>query len=139
MNLTIISGRLGRDARQQTISEDTVTNFSIAVSRKYRNAKGEVVENTKWFDCSYWGASDRLVPYLKAGTMVIVQGEVDCKIFEDKNKIPKAALTLKVLTLELAGSPAENQKSENAPATTGNKPNEGVISEGEGIDDDLPF
>ena len=50
-----ITGRLTRDAEVRTTSQDKqVVNFSVATNDSYRNKQGERIEQTTYFDCSYW-------------------------------------------------------------------------------------
>lgn len=50
-----IIGRLTSDARVQSLSnEKQVVNFSVAVNDNYRNKDGETIQQTTYFDCSYW-------------------------------------------------------------------------------------
>ncbi|MCO5241515.1 MAG: single-stranded DNA-binding protein [Chitinophagaceae bacterium] len=50
-----ITGRLTRNAEVRTLSnEKQVVNFSVAVNDSYKNKQGEWVEQTAYFDCSYW-------------------------------------------------------------------------------------
>ena len=50
-----IIGRLTRDAEIHTTpQEKQVVNFSVAINDRYRNKQGECIEQTSYFDCSYW-------------------------------------------------------------------------------------
>ena len=50
-----IIGRLTRDAEvRRTSQEKQVVNFSVATNDSYRNKQGERIEQTTYFDCSYW-------------------------------------------------------------------------------------
>ena len=49
-----ITGRL-QEMRKYTTSQDKqVVNFSVATNDSYRNKQGERIEQTAYFDCSYW-------------------------------------------------------------------------------------
>lgn len=53
-----ITGRLTWDAQVYTTPKDKqVVNFSVAVNDRYRNKQGERIEQTTFFDCSYWLSS----------------------------------------------------------------------------------
>jgi len=50
-----IIGRVTRDAKVRTLSnERQVVNFSIATNEKFKNKQCERVEQTTYFDCTYW-------------------------------------------------------------------------------------
>ncbi len=144
MNCTLISGRIGRDATFRTFGVDSVINFSIAVSKKYKDENGNKAERTTWFDCSYWNAPEKLLPFLLKGTLVNLRGEVDSRIYQDINKNYKSALTLKVEFLELMSSSNDNKK-ETEPATAANaNTNTDTDTDAIAVDvtcdgDDLPF
>lgn len=144
MNCTLISGRIGRDATLRTFGDNSVINFSIAVSKKYKDENGNKIERTTWFDCSYWNAPEKLLPFLLKGTLVNLRGEVDSRIYQDINKNHKSALTLKVEFLELMGSKADNKnetQSATATANTYTYTDAITIDDIDDIDDsdDLPF
>jgi len=76
---TIIVGHLGRDPEMRyTPSGTAVTNFSVAVSRKFTGKDGKAVEKTKWFRVTAWGKlAETCNQYLAKGRQVLVAGEID--------------------------------------------------------------
>ena len=71
-----ITGRLTRDAEVRTTSQDKqVVNFSVATNDSYRNKQGERIEQTTYFDCSYW-KTPNVAKRLKKGTLVALWGRV---------------------------------------------------------------
>lgn len=74
----ILVGNLGKDPEKRFFSDGrAVTNFSMAVNKKYTNAEGALVEKTTWFNVSVYGKqADSCEQYLKKGSLVLVEGEV---------------------------------------------------------------
>ncbi len=71
----IIIGNLGSNPEQRfTPSGDPVTTFSVAVSRKLKDA-----EETTWFRVSVWGKqAESCNQYLRKGSKVFVSGRLAC-------------------------------------------------------------
>ncbi len=98
LNQTNIIGRLGADARLQTIVEHTVLNFDVAVS-PYK--KGD---RPQWFRCALWGErGKKLEQWLTKGQAVFVTGEVSVKEFTNREGLSGASLELRVSNVELLG------------------------------------
>jgi len=74
----IVAGNLGKDPEMRyTPSGQAVTSFSVATSRQYTGANGEVVKETIWFRVSAWGKTAEVCnQYLKKGSKVIVEGRL---------------------------------------------------------------
>lgn len=74
-----IIGRLTRDAEVRTTSQDKqVVNFSVAINDSYRNKQGERIEQTIYFDCSYW-ISTKIANLLIKGTLVELIGRISAR------------------------------------------------------------
>jgi single-strand DNA-binding protein len=85
LNKIIIIGNLGRDPEMRyTPSGSPVTNFTVAVSRRYNTRDGEAREETEWFRVSCW---DRLAEtanqYLQKGRQVYIEGRVKIHSWDD--------------------------------------------------------
>ncbi|WP_164066661.1 single-stranded DNA-binding protein, partial [Serratia marcescens] len=67
---------LTRDAEVRTTSHDKqVVNFSVATNDSYRNKQGERIEQTTYFDCSYW-ITAKVAKLLTKGRLVELTGRV---------------------------------------------------------------
>lgn len=78
--ITLI-GRLGRDARLVETQKGTkFIGFPVAV-----NSYSKGVEKTVWYEIIHLNYNEKMVPYLKKGTSVIVVGdlEVDNEVAND--------------------------------------------------------
>ncbi|MFT4093245.1 MAG: single-stranded DNA-binding protein [Niabella sp.] len=123
-----IIGRLTRDAAVRTLSNNKqVVNFSVAVNDSYKNKQGERVEQTAYFDCSYW-KTPKVANMLTKGLLVELTGRVSARAWVGKDGEPKAGLNFHISNIKpLTGG----RKTEAAQATTEANNNKAA--------DDLPF
>lgn len=103
MNSIIISGNLGKDPELKQINSDLkVCSFSVAVSKK---VKGEDV--TTWFNVQTWNKLAEISEkYLKKGSKVLVQGELQIEEYE-KDGVKKQAVKINATTMEMLSSKDE--------------------------------
>lgn len=152
MNKLIIIGNLGRDAEVRQLEGGTqVVSFNVAVTEKFKGRDGNMQEITTWFQCSRfinagqpaWG----VVPYLKKGTKVVVEGKASVRAYADKQGAPAASLELRVSEIELLGSAtpgtgqtqAHPQAQAPAPQMVAQPVHTMSADEAKRIEDDLPF
>lgn len=143
-----VLGNLGKDAVLHMHGTDSVLNFSVAHTEKYKDSNGQLVQKTTWVECSWWVDSRSTVgQYLKKGVMVWAEGRPDSRPWETKDGKKASSLTLRVFTLQLCGGGQrdnQQQPSQQAPQpasdTGGYVPYVAPKSEGVSHDDsDLPF
>jgi single-strand DNA-binding protein len=74
----IFVGNLGRDPEMRyTPSGQAVTNFSVAVNRRYTGSDGQRVDETVWFRVSAWGRqAETCNQYLRQGSKVLIEGRL---------------------------------------------------------------
>ena len=77
-NSVQLIGRLGQDPELRTFeSGKTKATFSLATSDKYKNQKGEKVEETQWHNLVVWGRLAEIAgQYLKKGSEVAIEGKL---------------------------------------------------------------
>jgi single-stranded DNA-binding protein len=105
MILATIIGNLGRDAEVKPINDEQYLSFSVASTEK-RNSE----EATTWVSVLY-PYQESLLPYLKKGQQVFVQGRLKAGIYQSQNTFG-IDLSVFAQTLQLCGS----KKEESAPA-----------------------
>ena len=128
-----ITGRLTRDAEVRTTSQDKqVVNFSVATNDSYRNKQGERIEQTTYFDCSYW-ISPNVAKLLTKGTLVELTGRVSTRAWVSKDGEARAGLNFHTSNIKLHGG---SRRAETVQATAQSESN-GFTTQG--VDDDLPF
>jgi single-strand DNA-binding protein len=82
----MIIGNCGRDPEMRYLpSGSPVTNFSVAVTRRFKSRDGEDREETEWFNVNCF---DRLAEianeYLAKGKQVYVEGRLRTNSWEDR-------------------------------------------------------
>jgi single-strand DNA-binding protein len=146
MKKIVIIGNLGQDAlTRQTATGKTFYSFSVAVTEKYSNQRGEEIEETMWFDCLT--ANTKIAQYLKKGKKVYIEGNPKVnKYHSEKTGEFEAKITINTTIIRLL-SPNDQPKAQSpTPPTAQAKAKEEQAKEqGEQasqepiIDDDLPF
>ena len=86
LNKVMLIGNLGRDAETRfTPSGASVTNFSIATTRRVKNGQtGEWRDETDWHDIVLW-RSENVAQYLTKGTQVYVEGRLQTRSWEGQD------------------------------------------------------
>ena len=95
MNSCIIIGNLGDNPiLRQTPSSRSVTNFSVAVDRRYQKSGDadsddrRTVKTTDWIDVVVWnGLAEVCSRYLQKGSKVCVEGSIRSRVYEDRNGV----------------------------------------------------
>ncbi|MEZ7516064.1 single-stranded DNA-binding protein [Flavobacterium frigidarium] len=98
-----IIGRLTKDAEvHRTAQDKQVVNFSVAINDSYKNKQGERIEQTSYFDCSYW-ISPNVAKILTKGALVELTGRVSARAWTASSGELKSSLTFHTSTIKLHG------------------------------------
>ena len=128
-----ITGRLTRDAEVRTTSNGKqVVNFSVAVNDSYKTKQGERIEQTTYFDCSYW-ITPNVAKLLTKGTLVELSGRVSTRAWTGNDGEPRAGLNFHTSNIKLHGG---SRRAETVQATAQTENNRVTA---QGTEDDLPF
>ncbi len=84
LNRVYLMGNLTRDpALRHTPSGRAVSDLGIAVSEKYRNKEGDLVERTCFADAVVWGRqAETCCEYLHKGAPVLLEGRLQLDQWE---------------------------------------------------------
>ncbi len=164
MNYLTIAGHLGADPEVRfTSSGKKVTTLRVAT-----HARKGGTDDTIWWRVTIWGEQfDKMIPYLKKGSPVVVFGEMQKpEIFMDRDGKPQISLNMTANHLQFSpfGKPDRPQdggnqeaagpqaspgayggavRESNAYAPQGAAMGKGPASmpqgQGETIDDEIPF
>lgn len=99
----ILSGNVGNDATVTETSNGKVVNFDVAVSKNYKNSKGEKVEKTEWIRASIWRGKDsdtKFADYIKKGKKVLIEGEPSSSGYKTKEGEIQSSLNVTVKDFE---------------------------------------
>ncbi len=87
-NRVQLIGRLGNDPEVKTFDNGQMVRISLATSEKYRNKRGEEIEDTQWHNVIAWGKTAEIAEkYLKKGQEVVITGKLETRQFEDKDGV----------------------------------------------------
>lgn len=118
-NKVILMGNLTRDIELRTTpSGQTVGNFSLAVSRSWKNQNGEQQEATSFINCVAWGKPGEIIAqYLKKGDPLLVSGRLDQRSYEDKDGNKRQAVEVNVEDFNFIGGGSRDggAQSQSAP------------------------
>lgn len=148
-NKVILMGNLTRDPEtRQTPTGQSVTNFSLAISRTWKGQDGSNQEAVSFIDCVAWGKTGEIISqYVQKGRPILVSGRLDQRSWEqDGNKRSKVEVVVEDFNFVgggggegSSGGFSGGSKSDSAPA----KSNDDVVIED--IDDkpidlsEIPF
>lgn len=98
MRKTQIIGRIGNDAEVKKFNDNSVINFSVAVSEKFKDG-----EKTTWYECAKWGNNTKVAEYLTKGTQVYVEGVSEARAYIGNDGEAKAVNGLNAFRVQLLG------------------------------------
>ena len=111
MNKIIVSGRLTKDGETRTTeSGKSVYSGAIAVNRRFKNSKGEY--ETDFFNFTLWNIGDNFAKYLTKGKLVMLEGRLQTRKFEDENKKTRYLTDVIAEKIELLGGTKEDKQEE---------------------------
>ncbi|HSW86758.1 MAG TPA: single-stranded DNA-binding protein [Rhabdochlamydiaceae bacterium] len=149
MNQITIAGHLGADPEVRfTSSGQKVTTLRVA-ARSRRSGK----EETIWWKVTIWGEQfDKMIPYFKKGSPIIVVGELSKpEIFTDREGRPQVSMNITASNLLFSpfGRPEQPSDGHQEAAASNNEPAYAGVGEqivhgqgkgGQAFDEDeIPF
>ena len=95
LNRAIIAGNLTKDLEvRYTVNKKAVARFTVAVNNSFKNANGELQENTDYINVVVWGSqAENCGKYLRKGRSVLVEGRIQTSSFEAKDGSGKKYMT----------------------------------------------
>ena len=135
LNKIMLIGNLGRDAETRfTTNNLSVTNFSIATTRSFKDKEGNWQNETTWHNLTGFNLSDYYKDNLKKGKKFYIEGRISKRDYNDKDGNKRTSTDViveKLIPLEGRGG----ESAETAEAT------ESYSSEPPQVEnnDDLPF
>ena len=144
LNKVMLIGRLGQDPEVRNTQDGrSLCTFSIATSESWNDKNtGEKREKTEWHRIVVFneGLVNIIQQYVKKGSNVFIEGQLQTRKWEDKDGIEKYTTevvlqgfnsTFKMLDNRNSGSVDNNFSQDNAISDSNNFDSE--------IDDDIPF
>jgi single-strand DNA-binding protein len=115
LNRVQLIGRLGKDPESRaTATGKKVTQFSLAVSNRWKSAEGETKEHTEWVNIEAWGRLGEICQkYLRKGKLVFLEGRLRTDKFDDKSGETKYFTKVVALSMQML-----DRKPEEEPVPT---------------------
>lgn len=143
-NKVILMGNLTRDVEMRTTpSGQTVANFSLAVSRSWKDANGQQQEQTSFINCVAWGKPGEIIAqYVSKGNPLLVSGRLDQRSYDDKDGNKRQAVEVVVEDFNFVSGGRSDDAASSAPRAPRSKSQDVVPDE---IDDkpidlsEIPF
>lgn len=138
LNRITITGRLTQDPELRTTQSGiSVTSFSIACQRDYKNANGD--RETDFFNVTAWRATAEFVTqYFSKGSLITVDGRLESRKYTDKDGNNRVAIEIKADNVYFGESKGDGQTSAAPTGDSGNfVPDFSIVEDEE--DDDLSF
>ena len=130
LNKIQIIGNVGQEPRIFNGRESEFATFSVAVTKRYKDATGETLKRTTWFSVTVNGKQVSTVKqYVHQGTALYIEGEMQLNEYVGNDGAKRTSWELRASNIQLLSSPAE-QQSRPAPTPQGANDN---------VQDDLPF
>ena len=145
-NKVILMGNLTRDVETRTTpSGQTVSNFSLAVTRSWKGQDGQTQDQTSFINCVAWGKPGEIIAqYVGKGAPLLVSGRLDQRSYQDKDGNNRQAVEVVVEDFNFVGG-GRGDGGGNAPTTSAPSNNRSKDVVIEDIDDkpidlsEIPF
>ncbi len=142
-NKFICVGRLTRDPEMRALSSGAnVAKFTVAVDRRGRGTSRENRE-TDFFDVTAW---DRLAEtcntYLKKGMLVLVEGRIQIRSYEDRDGVKRKAIDLIANEMQMLDRPSGGASTDEGYRDESYRGSNGTGTSpaaDESVDDEIPF
>ena len=110
LNKVTLIGNLGADPEvRSTNNGSRVATLSLATSRQWTDQKGEKQEKTEWHRVICWNnkgfmLADLAEKYMKKGDKVYIEGRIEYRTWEDKEKQTRYTTEIIAREIILLGS-----------------------------------
>jgi single-strand DNA-binding protein len=165
LNKAILIGNVGSDPEvRSTTNGSRVASFSLATGKQWNDQSGAKQEKTEWHKCVVWnnsrsgsGLADVVEKYVKKGSKLYIEGEIQYRQYQDKEGQTKYITEISVKELMMldgrggGGGDDEGFRRSAPPARAGKAAAGGAAGNSanddftdfpgalEDDDDDLPF
>lgn len=130
--MTVI-GNLTKDAEVKEVKDRKAINFSVAVNEYFKDANGEKLEKSTYYNCTLWRESNvKVSEFLTKGTKVFIEGTPEPEMFKTKEGEVKCSIKILVSNLLLMGGGTRHAEEGGGSNTTN-------TGSGKNDKDDLPF
>ena len=110
LNKVMLIGYLGQDPEKKVSpSGISYVKSSIAISSKFKNKEGLLVDKTEWVRLSLWGKNaDIFAEYTKKGSQIYVEGRITTNEWTDDNGNKRYSTEISVSNFQFLDKKSEN-------------------------------
>ena len=141
MNKCVLIGNLTKDPELRTIAStgNSVCNFTIAVSRRFENQKGE--RDVDFIPIVVWKVqAENCAKYLRKGSQVAVSGSIQTRTYEAQDKTRRYVTEILADEVKFLNRVATTKpESPNQPEQPRHHDEFEGASDMQEIDEDMPF
>ncbi len=139
LNKVFLIGNLTRDPElRYTPSGTAVTDFGIAVNRRWTSRDGEKREETCFVDMQAWARTAEVISeYCRKGSPIFVEGRLRLETWEGRDGQKRSKLRVVVDNFQFLGA-AGGRKAGAAPAGTAPGPRSAKTAPPEEVLDEKP-
>lgn len=119
LNKVFLIGRMTAKPEAKKVGDNTVTNFSIATNKSWKDKQGVKQEKVEFHNCVSWGKLAEIIhTYGEKGKLVHVEGEIETRNYE-KDGVKHYRTEIRVNEYKMLGSkqggvtPAEADQIKN--------------------------
>lgn len=122
LNKILVIGNVGTDPEMRyTPSGTAVTEFRLAVNRRFNTREGQQQEETEWFTIIAWDRlADQVNQYLTKGRRAFVEGRFHSRTWQGNDgqtRVVNEIVAQQVLFLDRSGSAAWDEEGGPAAAS----------------------
>ncbi len=143
MNVVCLKGNLVRDPElRYTPSGTAICTITIAKSKRWKNASGELQEKTGFFTAICWGArGEALSNNFVKGKEIAVSGELEFDSWEQEDGQKRSAVKILINQWEFCGSRNDSSPAQNVggQGQSGFNSGAGVTPQNDIAEEEIPF
>ena len=131
VNKVILIGNLGKNPEMKTFDNgSSVSNFTLATSRNYKDKQGNKVEDTEWHRIVAFGRIAEICnQYLSKGSQIYIEGRLKTREWKDKEETRHWTTEVITERMRMLGNRSDNRNdSVSADKVTDNA-----------VETDVPF
>jgi single-strand DNA-binding protein len=139
LNKVFLIGRIATDIEMKsTPNGQSVSTFSLATSRKWKDKSGQTQEDSQFHRVVLWARLAEIASqFLSKGSLVMIEGRIQNRSWEDKNGIKRYTTEIIGETMQMG---PKGQGSETPKKQEKQDDDIPIIEDGDEIDiKDIPF
>ena len=139
VNKVILLGRVGKEPEIRQVGDNKVANFSLATSEKYKDKKGDKIENTEWHSVVFWGKQAELIEqYVHKGDELYIEGPIKTETYE-KDGEKRYAIKIKGSIITFVSQAKKEGDAQHVQGEKTQRPQAQSEQPMDMPEDDLPF